>query len=89
MLHPLLKEVWEQEKVPDDWKKGYLVKLPKKGDLSSCDNWRGITLLSIPGKVLTRIILLERLKTALGTRYSVMNKQASAKIDLVQTILLR
>ena len=64
MLHPLLKEIWEQEKVPDDWKKGYLVKLPKKGDLSSCDNWRGITLLSIPGKVLTRIIL-ERLKTAL------------------------
>lgn len=64
MLHPLLKKIWENESVPDDWRKGYLVKLPKKGDLSSCTNWRGIMLLSIPGKVLTRVIL-ERLKTAL------------------------
>nr|KAG5704722.1 hypothetical protein BaRGS_005178 [Batillaria attramentaria] len=64
MLHPLLRKIWESESVPQDWKKGHLVKLPKKGDLSSCSNWRGIMLLSIPGKVLTRIIL-ERLKTAL------------------------
>ena len=64
MLHPLLNKIWEQERVPEDWKTGHLVKLPKKGDLSSCNNWRGIMLLSIPGKVLTRIIL-ERLKNAL------------------------
>nr|KAG5687084.1 hypothetical protein BaRGS_017102 [Batillaria attramentaria] len=64
MLHPLLRKIWESESVPQDWKKGHLIKLPKKGDLSSCSNWRGIMLLSIPGKVLTRIIL-ERLKTAL------------------------
>ena len=55
MLHPLLTKIWEQEQVPKDWKRGYLVKLPKKGDLSSCNSWRGIMLLSIPGKVLTRI----------------------------------
>ena len=64
MLYPLLNKVWEQEQVPNDWKKGHMVKLPKKGDMSSCNNWRGIMLLSITGKVLTRIIL-ERLKTAL------------------------
>jgi hypothetical protein len=40
------------------------MQLPKKGDLSSCNIWRGITLLCIPGKVLARIIL-ERLKTVL------------------------
>ncbi|RUS88821.1 hypothetical protein EGW08_003451 [Elysia chlorotica] len=67
MLHPLLNKIWEQECVPEDWKKGHLVKLPKKGDLSSCNNWRGIMLLSIPGKVLTRI-MLERLKTALDKK---------------------
>jgi hypothetical protein len=50
--------------VPEEWKCGHLVKLPKKGDLSSCNNLQGIMLLSIPGKVLTRIIL-ERLKTAI------------------------
>lgn len=28
--------------------RGLIVKLPKKGNLGSCDNWRGIILLSIP-----------------------------------------
>ena len=67
MLHPLLTKIWEEEQVPEDWKRGHLVKLPKKGDLSQCNNWRGIMLLSIPGKVLSRIIL-ERLKTALDKK---------------------
>ena len=64
MIHPLLMKIWESEQIPEEWKKGYLVKLPKKGDLSSCNNWRGIMLLSVPSKILTRIIL-ERLKRAL------------------------
>ena len=38
MLYPLLNKVWEQEQVPEDWKKGHMVKLPKKGDMSSCNN---------------------------------------------------
>ncbi|CAH8601080.1 unnamed protein product [Heterobilharzia americana] len=33
-----------------DWKKGYLVKLPKKGDISVCKNWHGIMLLSTQSK---------------------------------------
>ncbi|KAL9989059.1 hypothetical protein ACROYT_G003567 [Oculina patagonica] len=64
MLHPLFLKIWEAEKVPTEWKHGYLVKLPKKGDLGLCNNWRGIMLLSIPSKVFCRIIL-ERLKDAL------------------------
>ncbi|GFR68718.1 hypothetical protein ElyMa_003740300 [Elysia marginata] len=53
-----------RSKVSEDWKKGHLVKLPKKGDLSSCDNWKGIMLLFVPGKVSTRIHLV-KLKTIL------------------------
>jgi len=49
--------VWETNELPDDWKEGYLIKLPKKGDLKNCKNWRGIMLLSTAGKVLKRIIL--------------------------------
>jgi len=41
--------------LPDEWKKGILIKLPKKGDLTNCNNWRGITLLSSPSKILSRI----------------------------------
>ena len=57
MLHPLFEKIWEEERVPKDWKEGYLIKIPKKGDLSNCANYRGITLLSVPGKVFNRIIL--------------------------------
>ena len=39
----------------------------KKGDLSNCNNLRGITLLSVPGKVLCST-LLHRLKDDLDKR---------------------
>ncbi|XP_061196570.1 craniofacial development protein 2-like [Saccostrea echinata] len=48
ILQPLFTAVWDGEKVPDDWCKGVIVKIPKKGTLSDCNNWRGITLLSVP-----------------------------------------
>ena len=57
MLYSLFEEIWEKEEIPAEWKEGYLIKIPKKDELSRCDNFRGITLLSVPGKVLNRIIL--------------------------------
>jgi hypothetical protein len=33
------------------------VKLHKKGDVTNCENWRGITLLSVPSKIISWIIL--------------------------------
>ena len=62
MLYSLFEEIWEKEEIPAEWKEGYLIKIPKKGDLGRCDNFRGITLLSVPGKVLLNRIILERMK---------------------------
>ncbi|KAI8493068.1 hypothetical protein Bbelb_290720 [Branchiostoma belcheri] len=56
-LIKLFNRVWEDEKVPDFWKRGIIVKLPKKGDLSVCGNWRGINLLSVTGKIFCRVLL--------------------------------
>ena len=56
MLYSLFEEIWEKEDIPAEWKEGYLIKIPKKGVLSRGDNYRGITLLSVHGKVLKRII---------------------------------
>jgi hypothetical protein len=39
----------------------------KKGNLSICDNYRGIMMLSVPGKVLNRV-MLQRLKTAVDDK---------------------
>ena len=49
--------MWDIGKLyPVNWKKGIFVRLSKKGNLSECSNWREITLLSVPGKVLSNII---------------------------------
>jgi hypothetical protein len=65
-LHHLINRIWNEEQIPDDWQKRLLVKLPKKGDISLSDNWRGITLLSIQSKILCSVIL-ERIKTEVDT----------------------
>jgi hypothetical protein len=36
--------------------KGIIVKLPKKGDLKVCDNWRGVTLINVASKIFARCI---------------------------------
>ena len=56
VLSPFFNEVWEREEIPEDWRKGLIVKIPKKGDISVCDNSRRITLLSIPRKLFCRVI---------------------------------
>ena len=63
MFRNIIEGVWEEEVAPDDWKEGFLIKLPKKGDQSECGNYKGIMLLSVPEKVFNRITL-ERLKAA-------------------------
>jgi len=57
MLYPLLEKIWKEEKISEDWEEGLIIKILKKGDLSYCNNWRGVTLLSIPSKILAIIIL--------------------------------
>ena len=55
-IHQLIKEIWRTGDVPKEWGEAVMVPLLKKGDPTLCDNYRGIALLSICGKVLTRII---------------------------------
>ena len=58
---------WKSGKVPTDWQSGITVKLPKKGDLTDPNNWRGVTLLSVPGKVFV-LMLLNRLRKAVDDK---------------------
>ena len=63
VLHSLFSDIWETEEIPSDWKEGYIVRIPKKGDLSSGSNYRGISLLSVPSKIFNQVIL-NRIKDA-------------------------
>lgn len=57
-LHLLIQKFWEHETLPQDWKDANIVVIYKqKGDRAACGNSRGISLLSIAGKVLAKIML--------------------------------
>jgi len=57
-LHKLFCVTWEQESVPQDFKDALVVHIYKRTvDRAVCDNHRGISLLSIAGKVLARVLL--------------------------------
>ena len=52
----MIKQVWEDGMVVRDWQDALVVPIPKKGDVRCCDNWRGISLLDVVGKILGRIV---------------------------------
>ena len=60
----LSNQICSKEQLPEEWKKGLLIKLPKKGDLNHCKNRFSIMLLNMASKVFCPAIL-ERIKRAL------------------------
>lgn len=57
-LTEIFKHIWIEGCVPQEFKDAKLIHLyKKKGDRSLCDNHRGISLLSVAGKILARILL--------------------------------
>ena len=58
----IINIVWIKKTIPDDWRRGIMLPFWKnKGNKDVCSNHRGITLLSIPGKLFA-MILLERIR---------------------------
>ena len=68
----LFNLVWREGVVPGDWKKAVITPIFKKGSRLDCANYKGISLLSIVGKVFGRI-LNERVKAV--TDIKVMDEQ--------------
>ncbi len=57
VLVKLFNKIKESGMLPSEWKKGVIVKIPKKGDLSNCGNWRGITLSPTALKIFCKVLL--------------------------------
>ncbi|XP_056880293.1 uncharacterized protein LOC130520623 [Takifugu flavidus] len=55
-LTRLCNIAWTSGAVPLDWQTGLVVPIFKSGDQRVCSNYRGITLLSLPGKVYARVL---------------------------------
>ena len=57
MMHEIPKRVWEEEQMPEEWKKGEIVPIYKqKGDPLECGNFRGIKLLEHGMKMFEKIV---------------------------------
>ena len=54
-------KIWQTGELPTPWTQSLVITLPKKGNLQQCQNYRTISLISHPSKVMLKIIL-NRLK---------------------------
>ena len=65
----LLQSCWRSGEVPQDMRDAKIITLYKnKGERSNCNNYRGISLLSIVGKVFAKVVL-PRLQVLASTVY--------------------
>jgi hypothetical protein len=56
-IHKLIFSIWNKEELPQQWKESIIVPIHKKGDKTDCNNYRGMSLLSIAYKGLSNILL--------------------------------
>ena len=52
----LLNTSLATNKFPDDWKKATVTPIPKKGNLQLVNNYRPISLLPVPGKIMEKLV---------------------------------
>jgi len=38
IIYPLLKKVWKEENIPEEWEEELIIKIPKKEGLANCKN---------------------------------------------------
>ena len=53
----ICNKIWEIGEWPTPWTKSMIITLPKKGNLQICNNYRTISLISHPSKVILKAIL--------------------------------
>ena len=55
-LTRVFQVAWKLGKAPRDWQTVTIIPIFKKGDRKDCANYRGISLLSLPGKVYAKCL---------------------------------
>ena len=51
----LFNKIWDGD-FPNEWNSASIVSIPKKGDLTECNNYRGISLINVGLKILSKIV---------------------------------
>ena len=60
-LMTIWNKMWQRKEWPTSWTQSLVIAHPKKGKLQQCQNYRTVSLVSHPSKVMLKIILI-RLK---------------------------
>jgi len=86
----LCEEMFRVERIPRDWARGLIFPLHKEGDARAPDNYRGITLLSVVGKIYA-MVLNNRVKKWCEERNVLVDEQAGFRMGrstIDQTFIL-
>jgi len=55
-IYELVRQVWEDKRIPEEWKERIIVAIYNKGDRDGCENYREIALGNAAYKVVANII---------------------------------
>ena len=72
---------WREESIPTEWRQGIVVPLHKDGDERDPMNYRGITLLSIVGKVFTRVLNNRLTKFAERKTFGIVEENGGVRAE--------
>ena len=56
-MYGLVRQIWEEDRIPEEWKETIIVPIHKRRDRDRCENYSGTALENTPYKILSNIIL--------------------------------
>jgi hypothetical protein len=68
VIHELIYSIWNKEELPEQWKESIIAPIHKRGDKTDCNNYCGISMLSISYKMLLRVLENKVLRRICGPK---------------------
>lgn len=87
-IQKLIRDIWEQEILPEEWTEAILCPIHKKGNMAECQNYRGIALLNIAYKILAMHIknrLTAKVDKSIG-EYQCGFRKGRSTVDQIFTL---
>jgi len=56
-IHKLTNPIWNKKELPQQCKESIIIPIYKKGDKTDCSNYRGISLLPTPYKIVSNFLV--------------------------------